>query len=129
MHTLFDFLTRIKGIEYIASISFIAGYLFFLEFLKPKPFSSLVQAGREDIEHLRTAEPGQIFKTVRRVIAAPFIGLAYICILPFGFIFALFSTVLGGALRMAGKEAFFGWRLSEAYLSGKKEKAKDSGKK
>ncbi len=129
MHTLFDFITQVKKIEYLASISFIAGYLLLWEILKPKPFSSLAQAGKEDIEHLRTIGRGQFFKSVQRVIAAPFIVLAYIVILPFGFFYALTSTVLGSALRFAGREAFFGWRPSEAYLSGKKEKGKESGRK
>ena len=79
-HTLFDFTTRVKGIEYLLSLFFIAGYLLFWEALKPKPFGTVIQAAKEDMDHLKTS--GSAWKSVGKLAAAPFIGLAYILALP-----------------------------------------------
>ncbi|HXW69097.1 MAG TPA: hypothetical protein VEJ88_05780 [Dissulfurispiraceae bacterium] len=127
MHTLFDFVTHIKGVEYIASLTFIAGFLMLNEVLKPKPFGTMVQTGKEDIKYIKIAGSGQLLISVKRIIAAPFIGLAYVAILPVAFLFALASTAINGVLGFAGREASFGWRPMEAYLSGKKgdKKKKD----
>jgi hypothetical protein len=83
MYTLFDFVTHVKGIEYIISILSIAAFIVFWEVLKPKPFATVVKTGKEDLAHLK--ESGETIKYVRQLAAAPFIGLAYIVILPLGF--------------------------------------------
>ena len=128
MHTLFDFVTHIKGIEYLASLTFIALYLIFAEFLKAKPFHTVAQTGQEDIEAMKMEGSGEVFKTIKRIIAAPFLGLAYIVILPFAFVFALVATAVKAISGFAGREIAFGWRPSEAYLGGKKEEKKEKGK-
>lgn len=131
MHTLFDFVTHIKGVEYIASLSFIAMYLVFTEFLKAKPFSTLLQAGKDDIDYIKSEESGHVFKTVTRVIAAPFIGMAYIVMLPFAFVYALVRAIGESAYEFVGRELSLGWRPVEAYLmgrKGKREKGKGSTK-
>jgi len=120
MHTLFDFVTHIKGVEYLASLTFIAGFLVLNEVLKAKPFGTMVQAGKEDMEYIRTTGSGQLFTSVKRIITAPFIGLAYVAVLPVAFLFALASAAINGVLGFTGREASFGWRPMEAYLSGKK---------
>ncbi|MEK6779231.1 MAG: hypothetical protein AABY80_06125, partial [Candidatus Deferrimicrobiota bacterium] len=77
--------------------------------------------------------------TLKRLAAAPFIGLAYVVSLPFIFAFALSGELLGMAAEgldrafgMAGKSLSFGWRPMEAYLGGRKArkagKAKAEGK-
>ena len=60
MNTLFDFVTHIKGVEYIASLTFIAGFLMLNEVLKPKPFGTMVQTGKEDIKYIKIAGSGQL---------------------------------------------------------------------
>ena len=127
MNTLFDFVTHIKGVEYLVSLTFIAGFLMLNEVLKAKPFGTMVKAGKEDMEYIKTAGSGELFTTVKRIIAAPFIGLAYVAMLPVAFLFALVSEAINGVLGFAGREASFGWRPMEAYLSGKKgdKKKKD----
>jgi len=120
MHTLFDFVTHIKGVEYLASLTFIAGFLVLNEVLKAKPFGTMVQAGKEDMEYIRTTGSGQLFTSVKRIITAPFIGLAYVAVLPVAFLFALASAAINGVLGFTGREASFGWRPMEAYLSGEK---------
>jgi len=123
MNTLFDFVTHIKNIEYLASLTFIALFLILNEVLKAKPFGTLVRTGKEDIEYIKKGGAGEVFKTVKRIIEAPFIGLAYVVALPFAFMFALVSAAINTVLGFAGREAL-GWRPLEAYLSGKQEDKK-----
>lgn len=134
MHTLTDFTTHIKGVEYIISVLAITGFIFFVEILKPKPFRTLKQSVNEDMEHLRKEGTRSALRTIQRLAAAPFIGLAYVISLPFVFTFAVArecfvraAEALEGAAGVAG----FGWRPMEAYLGGrkaKKEKNKDQAK-
>jgi len=123
MHTLFDFITHIKIVEYLVSVSAIGLYMLYWEFLKPKPFKTLVENSKADIMHLK--ESGNTLKNIGKIVSAPFIGLAYIVALPGVFAYAIGSAVVNGALSMAGKEASFGWRPAESYLSGKKKEKRE----
>jgi len=137
MHTLVDFLTRVKGVEYILSVLTIAGFILFLEVLKPAPFRSLRKLIGEDVAFLREEGFRSVMKTVGRAVAVPFIGLLYVIALPFLFVYYLTVELRGmAAERMAtaldavGASAVFGWRPSEAYLAGKKaRKSKKAEKK
>lgn len=122
MHSLYDFITHVKGVEYIISILFIAGYILYAEILKPKPFKAMMETGRDDMEYIRKSGYRNTARTVGRIAAAPFIGLAYVVALPFAFAFALLSTAVNSTLQLIGKEVSFGWRPTEAYLAGKKKR-------
>jgi hypothetical protein len=122
MHSLYDFITHVKGIEYIISILFIAGYILYAEILKPQPFKAMMETGRDDMEFIKKSGYRNTARTVGRIATAPFIGLAYVVALPFAFAFALVSTVVNSAFHAIGKEVSFGWRPTEAYLAGKKKK-------
>ena len=122
MHTLFDFLTYVKGIEYIIALSSIAGFILLWEILKPKPFNTLVHSGKEDLEYVRKTGYRNILKTMGKVAAAPFIGLFYVIVLPFAFFFAVAYTAINSVLALAGRSVSFGWRPAEAYLAGKKKR-------
>lgn len=124
MHTMYDYITQIKGVEYIISIMFIAGYILFAEVLKPKPFAAAISEGKDDIEYIRRTGYRTVLKTAGRIAAAPFIGIAYVVALPFAFFVAIASVAAGAALNALGKSAVFGWRPTEAYLTGKKKKEK-----
>lgn len=119
MNTMFDFITHVKGIEYLLAVSAIVVYLVYWEFLKPRPFRTVVEEGKADLEYVR--EKGEFGKTAGKIAAAPFIGLAYIIILPFTFLYAVVLAVTGSVGRKAGEGVAFDWRPSEAYLSGKKD--------
>jgi len=128
MHTYIDFLTHIKGVEYLLSLMTIAGFVLFLEILKPAPFRTVARATREDLEHLKREGSRATFRTILRICAAPFLGLAYVVMLPFLFAYALGMELLGTAARglekmpgMAGRSLFFGWRPMEAYFGGRKK--------
>jgi hypothetical protein len=128
MNSLFDFITHIKTVEYLMAVGAIALYILYWEVLKPKPFKSLMETGKEDLGYIRNTGYKNTMKMVGKVMAAPFIGLAYIVFLPFTFAYALGSLVTERVLTFAGKEAAFGWRPMEAYLAGRKKKMK-KGKK
>ena len=127
MNTMVDFVTHVKGIEYILSLLAIAVFLVFWEALKPKPFRTVVDTGKDDLAHLKEAGGlKSILKSVGKIAAAPFIGLAYIVMLPIGFFVALAAAVVNlavkGAAAVAGKSRTFEWRPVEAYLAGRKKK-------
>lgn len=122
MHTLFDFITHVKGIEYLISVMSIAGFMLFWEALKPRPFSTVVKTAEEDLAYIKETGKGNMYKTMGRIVSAPFIGLAYIVSLPFIFAYAILSAATSGVLNLVGKEASFGWRPLEAYLAGRKKK-------
>lgn len=124
MNTLFDFLTHIKGVEYVLAVSAIVLYMIYWETLKPKPFKTMMEKGRDDLGYIRETGFRASLRSLGKVIAAPFIGLAYIIALPFWFAYALVSALVNGMISLAGREAVFGWRPTEAYLSGKKKAKK-----
>jgi len=129
MHTLVDFLTRVKGIEYLISVLAITGFILYVEILKPKPFKALARHVREDVDHLRGDGGRSALRTAGRLASAPFIGLFYVITLPFLFVgtFAkelagLAADALARATGEAGRTVSFGWRPTEAYLGGRKDK-------
>jgi len=124
MNTLYDYLTHVKGVEYIISVMFIAVYILYAEVLKPKPFATLKEAGKEDLDFIRSNKPSTI-ATLKKIIAAPFIGLGYVVMLPFAFAYAIGTAALNGVMGLVGSSASFGWRPTEAYLAGKKKKKEE----
>lgn len=128
MYTLFDFMTHVKGIEYIISVLSIGVFMLFWEVLKPRPFSTVVSNGKEDLTHLR--QSGETMKFIGKIAAAPFIGLMYIVMLPVGFFFLLLSEgvnlAVKGVSTLMGKDVSFDWRPMEAYFTGKKRKENDA---
>lgn len=124
MNTLFDFLTHIKAVEYVLAILAIVLYMIYWETLKPRPFKTMMEKGKDDLGHIREAGFRAVVRSLGKVIAAPFIGLAYIIALPFWFAYALVSALVNSMISLVGKEAVFGWRPTEAYLGGKKKAKK-----
>ncbi|MGE5174347.1 MAG: hypothetical protein ACM3MD_11035 [Betaproteobacteria bacterium] len=124
MYTLVDFITHIKGVEYILSLLAIGGFLLFWEVLKPAPFRTLVNTGRQDLDHLQQTGYRDFLKSMGKLASAPFIGLAYLVMLPVGFAAALIiggtNLMLKGLSGILGKNMSFDWRPMEAYFSGKK---------
>ncbi len=121
MNSMFDFITHVKGIEYILSLTFIAGYVLFWEILKPRPFQKVKETGQEDLAYVRQNGMKNTLKLAGKIAAAPFVGLLYVILLPVGLVSALSYAVVAG---VAGKNTSFSWRPAEAYLSGKKKTRK-----
>ena len=128
MYTLYDFMTHIKGVEYILALLFIAGYILYSEVLKPKPFKTMIDTGKDDLDYIRRTGYRNTLKVIGKIAAAPFIGIAYVVMLPFAFFAALGSAAMGGVMNLVGKTAVFGWRPTEAYFTGKKKKKEEKKK-
>ncbi len=132
MHTLVDFITHVKGIEYILSIIFIAGFLLLWEVLKPRPFATVIASGKEDLKHLRGNGYRDIIKSLGKIAAAPFIGLAYILVVPVGFFFLILAEAVNlltrGIALLTGGNISFEWNPVEAYFTGRKNKQLETGK-
>jgi hypothetical protein len=118
---MFDFITHVKGIEYILSLTFIAGYVLFWEILKPKPFKKVMETSQEDLAYVKQNGMKNNLKLAGKIAAAPFVGLLYVILLPVGLVSALSYALVSG---VAGKNSSFSWRPAEAYLSGKKKTKK-----
>ena len=129
MYTLFDFITHVKGIEYIIAVLFIGVFLLCWEFLKARPFQKMFETGKEDLDYVKQGGLGNFMRSVRKLVSAPFIGLAYVLFIPVGFVAALFSVAIKGIAGLAGSSVSFGWRPSEAYLGGKKQGKKKTAAK
>jgi hypothetical protein len=129
MYTLVDFITHIKGVEYILSLLAIGGFLLFWEILKPAPFKTLVNTGRQDLEYIQHTGYGDVVRNIGKIAAAPFIGLAYLAAVPIGFAGALLiggtNVALKGLGGILGRNMTFDWRPMEAYLTGKAKKTKE----
>ena len=121
MNSMFDFITHVKGIEYILSLTFIAGYVLFWEMLKPKPFKKVKETGQEDLAYVKRNGMKNNLKLAGKIAVAPFVGLLYVILLPVGLVSALSYALVTG---VAGKNGSFSWRPAEAYLSGKKKTKK-----
>ena len=121
MNSMFDFITHVKGIEYILSLTFIAGYVLFWEVLKPKPFKKVKETGQEDLAYVKQNGMKNNLKLAGKIAAAPFVGLLYVILLPAGLVSALSYALVS---RVAGKNTSFSWRPAEAYFSGKKKARK-----
>ncbi len=127
MYTLVDYMTHIKGVEYVLSLLAIAVFLVFWEILKPRPFRTVVTTGKDDLAYIReTGGIKHLMKTAGKIASAPFIGLAYIVMLPIGFFVALAAATVNlaakGVALLAGKSLTFEWRPVEAYFAGRKRK-------
>jgi uncharacterized membrane protein len=129
MNTLFDFITHVKVVEYLISIAAIAGFLLMWEILKPKPFKTIVETSKDDLGHIKQSGGIRaVMKTAGKIVAAPFIGLAYIVMLPVGFFTVLsvsaFNLAMNGIMGAVGSTMTFDWNPIEAYLTGRKKKEK-----
>ena len=125
MFTLYDYLTHVKGVEYIMALLFMAGYIIYAEILKPRPFKAITETTKEDMAFMGKKGYKGLFKTLGRIMAAPFIGLAYVVALPVAFLVAVGMAVVHSIVGVAHRSMSFGWRPMEAYLSGKTKRRKE----
>lgn len=143
MFTVFDFMTQVKGIEYLIAVSAIGAFILFVEILKPRPFGSMIDTAKEDLRQIgRSGGHVGVLRTAGHVAAAPFLALAYIVSLPFVFLFAVNIVLIENVARAVdatavwmarmlisntrslarafSASASFGWRPQEAYFLGHK---------
>lgn len=90
MHTLFDFITHIKAVEYILSIMFIVVFLLYWEILKVRPFKTLTNTTGKDLAYIRESGKQHF---VEKIATALFLTLTYAVSLPFVFAYAVLSAI------------------------------------
>ena len=145
MYTLYDFITQVKGAEYLIAVSAVGLFLLFWEVLKPRPFKSMIDTAKGDLTQIgQSGGFAGVLRTAGHVAAAPFIGLAYVAALPFVFVYAVGHVLLEGAVQAIGAAADlfartlvqgahavarivhvspgFSWRPQEAYFLGRKRR-------
>jgi len=152
MYTLFDFITQVKGAEYLIAVSAVGLFILFWEVLKPSPFKSMIDTAKGDLTHIgHSGGFAEVLRTAGHVAAAPFIGLAYVVALPFVFVYAVGHVLLQGTARALAASAdlvartlvqgahavarivhvspAFSWRPQEAYFLGRKRRQRtDKGR-
>jgi len=152
MYTLYDFITQVKGAEYLIAVSAVGLFLLFWEVLKPKPFKSMIDTAKGDATQIsRSGGFAVVLRTAGHVAAAPFIGLAYVVALPFVFVYAVGNVLLEGTAqaieagaqwiartlvqgahavaRIVHVSPAFSWRPQEAYFLGRKRRQRtDKGR-
>jgi hypothetical protein len=116
MHTLFDFISSVNGIEYALAILFMFGFVIFGEILKPKPFEGLVKAVAEDISFIKAQQKGKVSQSLRSVALAPLYGVLYLVAVPVLFIHGI--AVLVSKVIVA--TTALGWSPMQAYFTSRK---------
>ena len=119
MDTLFDFTTKVKGVEYVIAISAIFSFILFLEILKNKPFKSIMDAGSDELRYVK--EHGL---RPARFLTALFRGIIYVISLPFAFFLGIGAALINSLSKVAEGSSVLYWRPMEAYFSGRKKNKK-----
>lgn len=123
MHTLFDYISTVNGIQYVLMLAFIVGFVLFLELLKPQPFAGLMRIAADDIGFVRSQSSEMRLRSLRRFCAAPVYALLYIAAIPLLFVHGvavIFSRVITAL-------TWVSWSPVRAYFRGsKKTKRRES---
>jgi hypothetical protein len=125
MHTLFDFVTRVNGVQYLLAFLFIFGVIIFFEIMKPRPFKGLAASVSEDAQFIKAQGKEGNVQLLKNMAMAPVYLVVYLAAVPVLFLKGMAEPV--GALTSAG------WSPVRAYFTGarkaKKAKGNDSGKR
>ena len=148
-YTFFDFVTQVKGAEYLIAVTSVLLFIVLWQLLSPRPFKAMMETAKEDLKYINQGGGySGVARTAGRVAAAPFLAIAYIAALPFVFLFSVSLVMVEGveqaidasgvwvARMMAANRAAlarllnvstsFSWRPQEAYFLGRKRrKARD----
>jgi len=124
MHTLFDFVTKVNGMQYLLSILFIAGLIVLFEVMKPQPFKKLAASVAEDAQFIKSQGKENNVQLLKNLAMSPVYILFYLVSVPVLFVKGMAEPV--GAVTSAG------WSPVRAYFTGskkaKKAKGNDTGK-
>jgi len=117
MHTLFDFISSVNGIQYALAILFMVGFVIFNEVLKPKPFEGLLRSVAEDIGFIKAGGKVKILGSAKAVMLTPVYVLIYIAAVPVLFIHGIAG--LFGKVIIATTS--IGWSPARAYFTNRKK--------
>jgi hypothetical protein len=123
MHTLFDFVTKVNGAQFLLSLLFILGFIVLAELFKTRPFAGVRERAADDVRFLKAqgnADRKQLFKNMAM---APVYFLRYLVSVPVLFVQGM-AEPLGRGVATAG------WSPVRAYFAGRKNmKAKGNDQK
>lgn len=117
MHTLFDYISTVNGIQYLLMLTFIIGFILFLELMKPRPFAGLTRIAADDIGFFRTQSVETRLRSVKRLFVAPVYAMLYIAAIPVLFIHGvavIFSRVITAL-------TWVSWSPVRAYFRGSRK--------
>jgi hypothetical protein len=123
MHTLFDFISSVNGVQYGLALIFMFGFVIFCEMLKPKPFHGLARAVSEDFEFMKAQGMGKATGLIKATAMAPIYAVVYLVAVPVLFMHGI--AMLFGKLIVA--TTAIGWSPVHAYFAhrGKQKKIRD----
>ena len=105
----------------------MAGYIIYVEIMKPRSFKAIRETTKEELKSMEKTRDKGLLKTLGWIVAAPFIGLAFVVALPFAFLGVIGIAALSNIVTHKGMS--FGWRPMEAYLAGRKKRKREKKRK
>ena len=100
----------------------MAGHVVYVEILKPRPLRAIRETTKKEMISMKKTRNKGLLKTLGWIVAAPFIGLAFVVALPFAFLGVIGIAVLRNIVGVTHRGMSFGWRPMEAYLAGRKKR-------
>ncbi len=125
MHTLFDFISSVNGIQYGLALLFMLGFVIFSEILKPRPFEGLVKSMIDDIGFIRAGGKLQVLGLIKAVALAPLYALFYLAAVPLLFVHGI-AGLLG---KVIVATTAVGWSPARAYFASRRGRTVKNAKK
>ncbi|HMK55200.1 MAG TPA: hypothetical protein VK448_01025 [Dissulfurispiraceae bacterium] len=122
MHTLFDFISNVNGVEYALGLLFMLGFVVLGEILKPKPFQGLVKAVADDIGFIKSAPDGRLAGLLKSLAMAPLCALFYLAAVPVLFVHGI--AVL--CSKIIAATTAIGFSPVQAYFTGRRHGRKSA---
>jgi len=124
MHTLYDFICQVNGIQYLLAILFIAGFIIFFEIFKPKPFMGLSRMINEDVSFVKEQGKSHNLQVVKNALTGSAYAMLYVVALPLLFMHGI--AVLMSKLFTS--VTYIGWSPVQAYFTGRRRAKKSPSK-
>ena len=118
MNTLFDFISKVNGVQYIIALLSIPGFIIFSEILKARPFAGLRETVAEDVRFIKEQDKAERRQLVRNLAMAPIYFLTYLASVPVLFVQGMAEPVG----RRIGSMTSVGWSPVRAYFTGRRKK-------
>ncbi len=124
MHTLFDFISHVNGMQYVIALCSVAGFALFVELLSPRPFLGLISAIAEDIRHIKAEGSVKIYALARNGAVALGCAAMYAASLPILFASGMLAN-LGETFEAVNPT---GWNPVRAYFVKRRKTTKTDNK-
>ncbi len=116
MHTLFDFVTKVNGAQFLLSLLFILGFIVLAELFKTRPFAGLRERAADDVRFIKEQGKENRAQLFKNIAMAPVYFVQYLVSVPILFVQG-----------MAEPLGTVGWSPVRAYFAGRKNMKKTKG--